>query len=127
MHDRTSRDEQIGWFHELASLPRAQLVAEASVQNLTAFRNLMKCCLPNHPAPEDLSAEEFAAAVVNLRENELEWNRALMSALVKADDLNASHGRSHAADSLRSFANSCPWQLFQEVAEDQTQAYNASP
>ena len=116
---------QIEWFHQLAALPPDQLALQASEANQSAFANLVKVCLPDHSAPVGQSAETFASTVLALRENERQWNRALSSALIQADDLHKSQGWQGAVTTLEAFAKSCPWKLFREVARDQANNYSS--
>ena len=116
---------QIEWFHQLAALPPDQLALQASEANRSAFANLVGVCLPDHSAPEGQSPEEFASTVLALRENERQWNRALSSALIQADELHKSQGWQHAVTTLEAFAASCPWKLFREVAGDQAGSYGS--
>ena len=115
---------QIEWFHQFAALPPDQLALQASEANRLAFAHLVKVCLPDHNAPEGQSPEEFASTVLALRENERQWNRALSSALIQADELHKSYGWQPAIAKLEAFAESCPWQLFREVARDQAGSYS---
>jgi len=116
---------QIEWFHQFAALPPDQLALQASEANRSAFANLVKVCLPDHNPPDSQSPEEFASTVLALRENERQWNRALSSALIHADDLRKSQGWQAAVSALEAFAESCPWKLFAEVARDQASNYSS--
>ena len=114
---------QAEWFHEFAKQSIDQIALQANETNRALFARYVATSLPNHSAPENQPPEEFARTVHELRENETQWNRALMSALIKSGDLYDSHDRQSAVSVLESFAASCPWQLFQEVARDQASNY----
>ena len=115
--------EQEEWFHQFAKQSVDQLALQANEENRALFMRYVKTSLPNHTPPEGQPPEEFARTVIELRENESQWNHALMSALIKADDLYKSQEWKSAVSTLKSFANSCPWKLFQEVARDQACNY----
>jgi hypothetical protein len=116
---------QTEWFHEFAKQSVDQIALQANEANRSLFARYATTSLPNHSPPEGQSPEEFARTVHELRENERQWNRALMSALIKSDDLYKAKDRKGAISVLESFAASCPWELFQEVARDQ--AFNYKP
>ena len=114
---------QTEWFHEFAKQSINQIALQANEANRAMFASYVATSLPNHGVPDDQPPEEFARTVHELLENEKQWNRALMSALIKSDDLYKSKDRKSAVSVLESFAASCPWQLFQEVAHDQASNY----
>lgn len=115
--------QQVEWFHEFAKQSVEQLVLQATEENRRLFVQYVCTCLPNHASPEGQSSEEFARTIVELRENERQWNQALMSALIKADDLYKAQEWQSAVTTLKSFAQSCPWKLFEEVAINQACNY----
>ena len=114
---------QTDWFHQFAEQSVDQLALQANEKNRALFALYVATSLPNHTPPESQPPEEFARTVRELRENESQWNRALMSALIKADDLFKAQEWQSAISTLESFAESCPWKLFQEVARDQSVHY----
>lgn len=120
-------DNQIAQFHQLADLPREQLVAEATEHNRAALSALVQACLPDTPALDAMSAEHFADFVLELRDNERMWNQALSQALIHAENLLQSKGAVSAASALRSFAESCPWSPFRDVALNQADSYALRP
>jgi hypothetical protein len=120
-------DQMFGWFHHFADLPREQLAAQATAANRTALSALIDACLPETPALDTLAPEEFADYVLGLRANERQWNQALGSALNHAEDLFQSEGKSAAASALHTFADSCPWSLFRDVAHNQVAFYVRRP
>ncbi len=115
--------QQVEWFHQFSKQPVDQLALQATEENRALFVRYVSTSLPNHTPPECQSPEEFARTVVALRENERQWNRALMSALIRADDQWKAKKWESAAATLQSFAESCPWKLFEEVARDQACNY----
>lgn len=114
---------QTEWFHAFAKQSPDQIALQANEANRSLFSRYATTSLPNHRPPEGQSPEEFARTVHELRENERQWNQALMSALVKSDDLYKSKDHQNAVAVLESFAASCPWQLFQDVARNQASNY----
>jgi hypothetical protein len=115
--------QQVEWFHQFAKQPLDQLALQATEENRTRFIQYISASLPNHVPPADQSPEEFARTVVDLRENERQWNQALMSALIRADDQYKAQEWKSAVTTLQSFAESCPWKLFEEVALNQSCNY----
>lgn len=111
------------WFHEFAKQSLDQLALQATEENRALFSQYVNSSLPKHTPPSDQAPEEFAHAVIELRENERQWNQALMSALVRADDHHRAQDWQSAVAALQSFAESCPWKLFAEVAQDQACNY----
>ena len=127
MSDERARDEQTEWFHQFADQAPDQIAANANEANRSAVASFVSLSLPDHPMPDDLSPEEFADAVMSLRESERAWNRAVCTALIQADDLHISHDDEQAFAVLQAFAKSCPWSPFREVAENQAQNYSTHP
>lgn len=123
VEDDAVDDQQFGWFHQFAALPRQQLIAEATPENRAALSALVEVCLRDKPALDALPTEEFADYVLGLRANERQWNQALSNALIRAEYLSQSEGKASASSALRSFAESCPWSQFREVAVNQAAYY----
>lgn len=119
----TDRDSLTEWFHALADQPHGELLRLASPKAIAKFRAHVARSTPGHPLPDELSASEFAEAVVEFRRNESAWNRATMAAMIKADDMFKTGRTTEAAASLEAFANSCPWALFKEAALNQANHY----
>jgi hypothetical protein len=115
--------QQTAWFHQFAKQSIDQLTLQATKENRKLFAQYVSTCLPSHTPPEGRSPQEFASTVIELRENESRWNHALMSALIEADDLYKAQEWQSAVTALQSFAESCPWKLFEEVARDQACNY----
>lgn len=114
---------QFEWFHQLAELPPDQLAQQATPANQAAFAAFVEASLPGHVAPLADSGEAFAKLVLDLRQNDIRWNKALMAALIEADDLFKAREPSKAVSLLESFASNCPWLLYREVALDQSEVY----
>ena len=76
----------------------------------------MARCLDGNPLPTELTPEQFSEVVLDLRANELDWERAWMAAAVKADDLMLAGNTEEAVHALNVFAQDCPWQVFREAA-----------
>jgi hypothetical protein len=119
------RDQEIEWFHSFSEQPAAAIAEQAKEANRERVAAFVASNLPDFSLPLKLSAEQFAEAVRELRENKSQWNRSLMGALIRADDLVASLGACAAAASLESFAASCPWMLYAEVARNQAAQYRS--
>lgn len=115
--------EQTEWFHQFAKQPTDQLAIQATDTNRALFKRYVIASLPGHTPPNGQSPEQFARAVVDLRENECKWNQALMSAMIHAEDLYKSHNSQGAVSTLESFADSCPWKLFHDVARNHASNY----
>ena len=119
MNEEDEVDERFEWFHELAKLPVEELIQQATDLNRAMFRKFVVASLPDHVPPENQSHAEFAATVLELRANERGWNRALGSALIDADDTRSEGNLQAAISNLRSFASSCPWKAYRDVAHIQ--------
>jgi hypothetical protein len=116
---------QVEWFHQFAEQPADQLAQQATEENRALFARYVSACLLNHTPPGGQSHEEFALAVIELRENERKWNQALMSSLIKADEQYKVRQLQSAITTLQLFADSCPWKLFSEVARNQARSYKS--
>jgi hypothetical protein len=119
MNEEDELDEGADWFHEFAKLPVEDLIQQATDINRTMFKNFVIANLPGHVPPENQSPAEFAATVLELRANERGWNRALGRALIDADDIRSEGNVQAAISTLRSFADSCPWKAFRDLAHIQ--------
>ena len=119
------RDEQVEWFHDLASLVEAGRVNLGELVLRTEISEFVTQHLPSHTLPVGMTDAECMNAVRILRENESSWNRALMRAISEACDLAASGEPQRAAEDLRAFASICPWVLFAEVAMNQASHFPA--
>lgn len=111
------------WFHQFADQSLDEIADQASGENRSRFLSYVTTFLPGHQPPERLPADAFAKAVLELRTNERGWNRALMSALIHADDLYRAGDFQGAASSLEEFSGACPWKLYQQVARNQAARY----
>ncbi|MGM9426905.1 hypothetical protein [Hydrogenophaga sp. MI9] len=83
---------------------------------MTRLQEHVARCLDGNPLPTELTPEQFAEVVLDLRANELDWERAWMAAAVKADDLMLAGNTEEAVHALNVFAQDCPWQVFREAA-----------
>jgi len=119
MNEEDEVDERFEWFHELAKLPVEELIQQATDLNRAMFRKFVVASLPDHVPPENQSPAEFAATVLELRANERGWNRALGSALIDAGDTRSEGNLQAAISNLRSFASSCPWKAYRDIAQIQ--------
>ena len=119
MNEEDELDEGFEWFHEFAKLPIEELMQQATDSNRTIFRKFVIASLPGHVPPENQPPSEFAAMVLELRANERGWNRALGRALIDADDTRSEGNLQAAISNLRSFASSCPWKAYRDIAQIQ--------
>lgn len=117
--DGARRTASIDWFHSLAELGRDEIARRFSPVNLARLQAHVQLCLAGAELPWIGTPEQFAETVLDLRANESEWNRATMSAIIRADDLMLAGQAEEAVQVLQSFAASCPWLLFREVAQNQ--------
>jgi hypothetical protein len=110
---------QVEWFHMLSKTVEVEdaVVIEPTLRDDLA--RFVARQLPAHPLLSELTDEEFVDAVLSLRKNESSWNRALMQAIIKACDLAESGQPRQAAEDLKTFAATCPWVMFAEVATNQ--------
>lgn len=113
----------VDWFHAFAKQSIEQLAQLANEENRSRFLQYVTESLPGHAPPGALPPEDFAQAVVALRDNERTWNQALMAALIDADDLHRNGATQESVEYLKVFADSCPWKRFAEVARRQAAAY----
>ncbi|WP_426390468.1 hypothetical protein [Variovorax sp. R-27] len=110
---------EVEWFHDLAKLPDEELVQQATDVNRTRFKKFVTASLPGHVPPDNQPPAEFATTVLELRANQRGWNRALGEALIHADDQRSEGNLQAAISALRSFASSCPWKTFGDIARVQ--------
>jgi hypothetical protein len=118
-------DSQVEWFHMLA---KALEAAAGEVIETTLRDDLVRFVarqLPEHLLPSNLTDAEFVDAVLSLRKNEGYWNCSLMQAIIEACDRAESGQPREAAEDLRTFASTCPWVMFAEVATNQASNFPA--
>lgn len=114
--NQARRQASVEWFHALANHDRSEIARRCSPEFLERLRDHLALCLTGQPVPEALAPEQFAEVVLDLRANELDWERAWMAAAVKADDLMLAGQVEEAAHALSAFAQECPWRMFREAA-----------
>jgi len=119
MSHEAAPHNEVEWFHDLAKLPVEELVQQATDVNRTRFRKFVTASLPGHVPPDNQPPAEFATTVLELRANQRGWNRALGEALIHADDQRSEGNLQAAISALRSFASSCPWKAFGDIARVQ--------
>lgn len=113
------RTASIDWFHQLAELGSDQIAARFSPDSMVRLQTHVTLCLEGAELPGISRPAQFAETVLDLRANESDWNRATMSAIIRADDLMLAGRTEEAVQVLLTFAASCPWILFRAVAENQ--------
>ena len=116
-------DKLIGWLHRMAKLSHSDLAARFDEANRDSLAQLVSRCVPTQSVPGDLAPEEFAEWVHGLRDSARDWNRALGSALLKAEDTHAGGDQSAAIELLEQFAAQCPWLPLKEIAEGEARRH----
>ncbi|MBL8386778.1 MAG: hypothetical protein JNK17_00930 [Hydrogenophaga sp.] len=114
--EATQRKASTDWFRGLARLDRSELARCCSPEAVERLRHHVALCRIGQPVPGGLTPEQFVEVVLDLRANELEWERAWLSAAVKADDLVLAGQMEEAAHTLNAFAQDCPWYALREAA-----------
>ena len=114
--DQALRQASIEWFHGLANHDHREIARRCSPESLERLRGHLALCLNGHPEPGDLTPQQFAEVVLDLRTNERDWERAWMAAAVKADDRMLAGQTEEAVHALNAFAQDCPWQVYREAA-----------
>lgn len=120
-------DDLIGWLHSMAELAHADLVTRFDDECKESLSKLVNLCLPSQTVPADLSSEEFAQWVHDLKTSERDWNRALGAVIVKAEDAHASGDRVASVRLLSEFAAGCPWIPLKDIADGEARRHQASP
>lgn len=123
MPDDPDRDGLTEWFHALAKLGYEEICDQATRENIDKLSLHIQRSVPEYSLPSDLTTEQFAEAVHELRKNESVWNQATMASLIRADDLFKVGLVHEAVQELHRFAASCPWALFKEAALNQSTRY----
>lgn len=116
LDDSARRHASVEWFHGLANHDRNEIARRCSPENLALLRDHLVRCLAGSALPSDLTPQQFAEVVLDLRANELDWERAWMAAAVKADDRMLAGNTEEAVHALNAFAQDCPWQVFRAAA-----------
>ena len=117
------QDGLIDWLHRLAKLSHAELAAKFDVSAQTKLMKLVELCVSGVVVPTDLSAEEFAQWIHDLRDSERDWNRSLGVAILSAEDAHTAGDAAGAARSLRDFASQCAWLPLREIAEGEARRH----
>lgn len=119
LDDRQRRQASTAWFHVLANHDRSEIARRCSPENLSRLQDHVSQCFVGSPLPSDLTPEQFAEVVLDLRANELDWERAWLAAAVKADDLMLAGQTEEAVHALNAFAQDCPWRMFRAAARQE--------
>jgi hypothetical protein len=101
----------------MAKLSHAELAARFDLSTRTRLVQLVDLCVSGVAVPTDLSAEEFAQWIHDLRDSERDWNRSLGIAILSAEDAHAAGDAACAAKLLRDFASQCAWLPLRDIAE----------
>ena len=107
--EETRRKASTEWFHGLANHARGEIAHRCSSESVARLQEHVALCLTGQQVPEQLTPEQFAEVVHDLRDNELEWERAWLNAAVMADDLLLAGQAEEAVHALSAFARTCPW------------------
>lgn len=116
----------MGWLHDMADLSHEDLVGLFDAAAHQKLKQLVNLCLVGQSVPTDLSAEEFAHWIHDLRGSERDWNRSLGSTLLKAEELQAAGDRKGAVAVLEQFASQCSWVPLRDIAEGEARRHAAS-
>ena len=115
--DSHTPDRLVQELHDLAELPSDQLVKRYDVGRCRWLGDLVRLCVPTQCVPTDLTPEEFALWIADLRENERAWNRRLGTLLLEVESDTKSGARTNALDRVRGFLKDCPWVPLKEIAQ----------
>jgi hypothetical protein len=116
MIDENERDALFGTLHELAEMPRDQLKRQKSQSTLAIVKRLLLCCWVNKSFPRDMSPDEFADFVYQLREEERVWSSKLGGLIVAAEDKMAAGDSSSTKEYFDYFLARCPLKSLREIA-----------
>ena len=118
-------DDQFGWFHDLAdeiASGRCHLDPNTR-ESLGRFLELQ---LPGYPLSDSEGDSKLIDDILNLRANEVAWNRSLQAAMVRADNASRAGSALVARQELERFSRECPWSLFSQIALDQAALYGGA-
>lgn len=107
----------------MAELAHEDLVARFDDESKESLSKLVRLCLPNQTVPENITSEEFAFWVHDLRKSERDWNRALGVVIVNADDAYANGNINTSVRILCEFVAECPWVPLKDIAEEEASRY----
>lgn len=109
----------------MAELAHEDLVARFDDETKESLSKLVSLCLPNQTVPENISPEEFAFWVHDLRKSERDWNRALVAVIINADDAYANGNKSTSVRILCEFVAECPWVPLKDIAGEEARRHRA--
>lgn len=119
------QDALIGWLRDVGELSSAELVAQYDQSAHQRLHDLVANCVEGLTVPGDLTVNEFAQWVHDIRRSHLEWNRALGQALLDAEDARFNGDRNAAVLLLTKFATQCAWLPLRVIAEAEAQRFRA--
>jgi len=120
---KKSPDDLVAWLHSMADLAHADLVARFDDECKESLSELVNVCLPSQVVPGDISPEEFAHWVHDLRSSERDWNRALGAMIIRAADAHASGNRDISVRLLLEFVAECPWIPLKDIADGEARRH----
>ena len=110
------RDGQFEWFRTVVQQLRTTGVGAVTVALRQDMGRFAESNLPGHAFPHLESDEEFVEQVLKLKDNDLVWNKALQTTLLRSYDFEAPTARENSVRELNEFAATCPWALYAEIA-----------
>lgn len=119
-------DELIGWLRELGELSHPELVAKFDQSSHKRLIDLVQCCLEGVAIPCDLTADEFAQWIHDIRQSHLEWNRSLGLTLLEAEDASANGDNDAAVRLLTVFAERCSWIPLKDIAKGEARRHRST-
>jgi hypothetical protein len=117
------QDDLIGWLRDAGELSHAELVAQFDQLTHSRLIDLAQHCVEGLTVPSNLTAEEFAHWVHDIRRSHLEWNRALGQTLLESEGACADGKIDVAVQMLTKFAAACPWVSLRAIANGEAQRY----
>lgn len=120
------QDALIGWLRDSGELTHAELIEQFDQSAHQRLIDLVQHCVEGLTVPSNLTADEFAHWVHDLRRSHLEWNRALGQALLDAEDAHADGKQNAAVQLLTKFAKDCSWLPLRDIAEGEAQRHGST-
>jgi hypothetical protein len=120
------QDALIGWLREVGELSDAELAAQFDQSAHQRLVDLARYCVEGVSVPVDLTADEFAQWVRDLRRSHFEWNRALGQALLDAEDAQSKGDKGTAVQVLTEFASACSWLTLRDISEGEAQRHGST-
>lgn len=107
----------LGWMHRLAKLTHEDLANQFDPAALKKLKIFVKRCLVDQEVPANLSANDFAIWIYELKTSEVDWSCALGSTILRAEELTANGDPNGATQLLENFSEQCSWIPMKEIAK----------